>query len=377
MNDPSKPYFINLDSLRFFAALGFFMHALTIKIDGVQYASWMEGVRNFAKNGALCVNVLHVLSGFLITFLLLKEEKDSGKFNVIRYYLRRALRIWPLYFLLLLLLFFVIPNIMQTLGYSYHETANPWAYILFWSNFYIINYGFPYSPVLAVLWTVSVEEQFYIVMPWLMRFFKKRRVQILVVIILISVAFRVYYRNDGFTMFFNTLTIMSDFAVGALIAWLAVNEHPVFFKWKAVPRKFGMIIYLAVFIMIIFYHPIFDSTIATIMERLVLGAGFGWVIFDQAFGEKKVFEMSRIPGFVWLGKRAYGIYCFHQFGILASIKILRTIHLIQSPVDYLLLLPILSFVLTIIMAALSYRFIERPFLNWKKKFGMKSEVQPL
>ncbi|MFI5136163.1 MAG: acyltransferase family protein, partial [Chitinophagales bacterium] len=261
-------------------------------------------------------------------------------------------------------------------GYNYHETASPWAYIFFWSNFYIVKYGFPYSPVLAVLWTVSVEEQFYIVMPWLMKFFKKWRVQILVIIILISIGFRIYYRNDGFTMFFHTLCIMSDFAVGALIAWLAVNEHALFFKWKSVPRKISFIVYLAVLIMIVFYHPIFDSTVATIAERLILGVGFGYVIFDQAFGERKVFEMSHIPGFIWLGKRAYGIYCFHQFGILASIKILRAIHLIQSPIDYLVLLPVLSFVLTVIMAALSYRFFERPFMNWKEKFEMKSEVQP-
>ncbi|MFI5135968.1 MAG: acyltransferase family protein, partial [Chitinophagales bacterium] len=225
--------------MRFFAAIGFFMHALTIKIDGVQYASWMDSVRNFARNGALCVNVLHVLSGFLIVFLLLKEENTNGSFSVIRYYLRRTLRIWPLYFLVLLMFFLVIPALMHLFGRDYHETANPVAYIFFWSNFYIIKYGFPYSPVLAVLWTISVEEQFYIVMPWLMKFFKRWRMHVLIIVILISTGFRIYYRDNGTVLFFNTFCIMSDFAVGALIALFAVNEHPLFIRWKSTSRKSG------------------------------------------------------------------------------------------------------------------------------------------
>jgi peptidoglycan/LPS O-acetylase OafA/YrhL len=224
--------------------------------------------------------------------------------------------------------------------------------------------------VLAVLWTISVEEQFYVVMPWLMKFFKRWRVHVLIVVILISTGFRIYYRDEGTILFFNTFCIMSDFAVGALIAWMAVNEHSIFLKCKKTSRKTNAIIYLVVLLTVVFYHPIFDTTIATISERLILGIGFGYLIFDQAFGENKVFDMSRIPGFVWLGKRAYGLYCFHQIGIIISTKILIAIQLMHSPLHYLLILPVMAFILTVTIASVSYRFFERPFLDWKKKFEL-------
>lgn len=371
MNAAPKPYFINLDALRFLAATGFFMHAFTIRIDGVNYPDWMNAVSRFAASGALCVNVLHVLSGFLITYLLLAEEKWKGSFSITRYYLRRTLRIWPLYFTMAALFLFAVPFIMQALGNEYRETANPWSYFLFWNNFAVLANGFAYSPVLAVLWTVSVEEQFYVVMPWLMKWFKKWRVHVFAVIVLVCLAARIYYRDEGQVLFFHTLCIMSDFAVGAFLAWLAVTEHPLFLKWKKIPRAWNMGIYLLLLVMVAFYHPLFDSTIATISERLILGLAFGHVIFDQAFGENKAIELGKFPGLVWLGKRAFGLYCFHQIGILACVHLFGALHWLQQPWQYLIMLPLLSFIITVLLAALSYRYFERPFLDWKKKFELQ------
>lgn len=346
------------------------MHAFTIRIEDVQYPAWMNQVSRFASSGALCVNVLHVLSGFLITYLLLAEEKSTGQFSILRYYLRRTLRIWPLYFTMVITFLFIVPMVMQAFGFTYHETANPWSYFFFWNNFAMLSDGFPYSPVLAVLWTVSVEEQFYVVMPWLMKFFRKQRVAVFLAIAIVSTLARIYFRNEGTTLFFHTLCIMSDFAVGAFIAWLAVNNHSWFHRWKKMPRAVNFGIYLALLVMIVFYHPVFDSPLATIAERLILGLAFGHVILDQAFGENKAFNMHRIPGFVWLGKRAFGIYCFHQVGILASVHLFKAMNWLQSPWQFLLLLPLLSFFITVLIAAFSYRFFEQPFLDLKKKFEM-------
>lgn len=371
MSAAGKPYFINLDALRFIAATGFFMHAFTIRIEGVRYPVWMDAVSRFASSGALCVNVLHVLSGFLITYLLLAEEKSSGQFSIVRYYLRRTLRIWPLYFTMVIAFLFIVPAVLQAVGYAYYETANPWSYFLFWNNFAMLSDGFPYSPVLAILWTVSVEEQFYVVMPWLMKLFRKQRVTVFLAVICISIAFRIHFRHEGVALFFHTLCIMSDFAVGAFVAWLAVNEHPWFLRWKKIPRVLNIGIYVLTLVMVLFYHPIFDSTLATIAERMILGIAFGHIIFDQAFAENKAFNLSSIPGFVWLGKRAFGLYCFHQVGLLASVHLFQAMGWVTSPLQYLLLLPLSAFVITVWIAALSYRFFERPFLNLKQKFEMR------
>ena len=365
----SKPYFRNLDALRFFAAIGvFLLHSLNVRIAGSEDVAWMQPIRDFAKTGALGVNLLHVMSGFLITLLLLQEEKALGQFSVVKYYLRRTLRIWPLYLLMITLSFFVIPPVMNFLGKDFHETGNPLAYYFFWGNFYILNYGFPYSPILAVLWSVTVEEQFYIGWPWLIRLFKKNRWFLFGIIIVISIGFRMYYNNDGKQLFFNTLCIMSDFAIGAFIASMAVDESSLFLRLKKLSRSLIIPIYAIIFLLLVFYHPLFDSPVAIVLERLILGLAFGWIIFDQAYSERRPFNLHRIPGFAWLGKRTYGLYCFHEVGIISAIKFMTAIHFIRSPFQYAFLMPVLAFMITAALAALSYRFFEKPFLDWKKKF---------
>lgn len=328
----------------------------------------MQPVRDFATTGALGINLLHVMSGFLITLLLLQEEKSHGTFSVTKYYLRRTLRIWPLYLLIITISFFVIPPIMNFLGSDYHETANPLAYYFFWGNFSIIENGFPYSPVLAVLWSVSVEEQFYIGWPWLIRLFKKNRWVLLLIVIIISTLFRIYFWQDGKHLFFNTLCIMSDFAIGAGIAFIAVSEPPFFLRLKKLSRSLIMVIYIIIALALIFYHPLFDAPLALISERFILGVAFGWIIFEQAYCENRAFNLYRIPGFTWLGKRTFGLYCFHEAGIIASIKILTAAGFIQSTTGYALAMPLMAFMITVTFAALSYRYFEKPFLELKEKF---------
>ena len=365
----SKPYFKNLDALRFFAAIGvFLLHALNARVEGSDNPGWMNYVRDFSTTGALGINLLHVMSGFLITLLLLQEEKALGKFSVVKYYLRRTLRIWPLYLLIVTTSFFVIPPLLNFLGKDYHETANPLAYYLFWGNFYILKYGYPYSPILAVLWSVSVEEQFYIGWPWLIRLFKKNRGLLFLIVIVISIGFRIYFRDDGKELFFNTLCIMSDFAIGAFIASMAINQTPLFLWLKKFSRWKIILLYVIIVLMVAFYHPLFDSTLATVFERLILGIGFGWVILDQVYSENRFFNLHRIPGFVWLGKRTFGLYCFHEVGIISAIKILKEVNCIHSPFQYSVLMPLIAFSITVGLAALSYRYFEKIFLDWKHKF---------
>jgi peptidoglycan/LPS O-acetylase OafA/YrhL len=254
------------------------------------------------------------------------------------------------------------------LGKKYQETANPFSFYFFWSNFSILNNGFPYSPVLAVLWTVSVEEQFYICWPWLMKLFKRNRATLFSLLIILSIAFRIYYRNDGVTLFFNSFCIMSDFAIGAWLAMISSEEYKIFNGLKRMPRSLIVVCYLVIISCIIFYHPVFNSTIATVFERLILGIGFGIIILDQVFCENRIFNLSQIPGAQWLGKRAYGFYCFHQVGILVSIKILTALEFIRQPFQYAFIMPVLAFIITVLMAALSYGFFEKYFLNLKRKF---------
>lgn len=159
-----RVYFPNLDGLRFLTFFSVFLFHSFYTPDSAIRAStayqWAHGLTRFSDLG---VNFFFVLSGFLITQLLLCEQQATGCIAIVPLYARRILRVWPLYFVVVLLEFFVLPVIRAHFGeYGFHETAHPTYFVLFLTNFNNLYYGCQ-TPILTVLWSVCVEEQFYLV----------------------------------------------------------------------------------------------------------------------------------------------------------------------------------------------------------------------
>ena len=141
-----------LDGLRFYAFLGVFVyHTLPS-----QAMPWLWGA--VIKSGAAGVDLFFALSAFLITSLLLRERQQTGRISLRLFYLRRILRIWPLYFVVLAL--------GVVLAHTVPDQRLPWYYIagylLFIGNWVSAAFGHPQS-ICSPLWTVSIEEQFYLV----------------------------------------------------------------------------------------------------------------------------------------------------------------------------------------------------------------------
>ena len=180
MNRPATVSFPNLDGLRFLAFLAVFVsHSMNL----LGYASQHAGF-NFARdylllNGDLGVNFFFVLSGFLIVFLLIKEREVTGGIQLGSFFLRRLLRIWPVYFLVLALGLFVFPWLGAGLPAGFPlgvatDRLNPWLYVAFAGNFdYLVN-GIT-NLLIGILWSISVEEQFYLFCPVLVAVLSPRR----------------------------------------------------------------------------------------------------------------------------------------------------------------------------------------------------------
>ena len=156
-------YFHNLDAARFIAAFAVFLLHFSNEIKG-QFPSLNESslfklIYLFTGKGGLGVNFFFVLSGFLITYLILKEYKDYNKFHLGKFLIRRTLRIWPLYFIIGLIGFVLFPLIFS----DYHTLHHPLNYFFFLANFDEIWYG-ANDPInfLTSPWSVAVEEQFYL-----------------------------------------------------------------------------------------------------------------------------------------------------------------------------------------------------------------------
>src|SRR5215510_7923630 len=182
-----RVFFPNLNGLRFIAALMVIIHHVE------QYKSIYGLPNNFSSTtiqifGELGVVLFFVLSGFLITYLLLEEERQTNTIVIRNFYVRRILRIWPLYFLIVILALAVFPNIPLFILPDYdrakvysHLAGKIFLYLFFLPN--LVSPLFGIVPYASLTWSIGTEEQFYLTWPALLKNIKKYRLLLMFVIV--------------------------------------------------------------------------------------------------------------------------------------------------------------------------------------------------
>ncbi|MCB0696751.1 MAG: acyltransferase, partial [Chitinophagaceae bacterium] len=175
----NRVYFKNLNGVRFLAALVVIIHH-------IEMGKFWLGQPNIYKNsfvggvfGQLGIILFFVLSGFLITYLLLEEHRRSGTISIKSFYMRRILRIWPVYYLIIILSFFVFPHFdfFFLPSFSEHINESFWIKAGLYLSF-LPNLGYTLYTHIAYAtqtWSVGVEEQFYLIWPVLMLWAIKKK----------------------------------------------------------------------------------------------------------------------------------------------------------------------------------------------------------
>ncbi|MBL0034655.1 MAG: acyltransferase [Flavobacteriales bacterium] len=329
-----------------------------------------DPLRKFVKvdlfgNGNLGVNVFFVLSGFLITFLLLEEKAIRGRIDVPRFWLRRILRIWPLYYACVLFGFGLFPLFKSAMGQVAHEGAQLPYYLFFASNFDLLLNGLPDASSLAVLWSIAVEEQFYLFWPILLALLPERSYPwLFAFVILMSLVFR-WSEPDVDRNEVHTLSCIGDMAMGALGALLVRSERGLLWI-RTRTRPQVLLLYFAFGLVFLLRHELVDANgPLRVIERSLVAALAMGIIIHQTHGVKRRSDLGRWPVLNYLGRISYGLYCLHMIGILVAIQILARSGLDTRLWHVMLLQPVLALTLTVILAALSHRFLERPFLKLK------------
>ena len=367
----SSPYFEQLNGLRFIGALSvFFFHSVTLGREHWQgftdSSIWLYFSKVLSK-GHHGVALFFVLSGFLITYLLLHEAKTMGTINPGRFFMRRLLRIWPVYFLVVIFGFFLFPFLPFGI-----ETTNSIAYYGgFLSNFEEIRNGWQDSvSFLSVTWSVSIEEQYYL--SWvaliaLLPFFAKGKYfqYYFVLLLLTSIIFRIYYFDAERMIYFHTLSVVSDLALGGLLAWR------VFYKgipegFKLLSRWKIILIYTLGLGCILADTMLFRGSFVVI-ERVILGLFFAFVIAEQVYCKHSFYKADRIPGFKKLGEISYGWYMYHCIVIYYVQQALNERGWNETSIDFGFFL-ISTFLITYLISWGSYRFMEQPLLKLKRFF---------
>src|SRR5258708_1579659 len=202
--NPLKPIFKNLDGIRFVAFLFvFFSHTFYASDQSVKLSILYKSASFLAGGwGDLGLSVFFVMSGFLITYLLIQENQTFGRVHVLSFYARRILRIWPLYFSMLLFNFFIYASITDHQEFS----KNQIPYYLFYANMDVIEHGFN-KGVIGHLWAISVEEQFYLSLPLVMLVVPVRHLHYAFIVIIIgSQVFIMMHYLEPSILFYHSLS---------------------------------------------------------------------------------------------------------------------------------------------------------------------------
>jgi len=372
-----KVFFKNLDALRFIAFLFIFLgHALDTDSNIIRNSDVYGWVKNYVYIfGQTGFSFAFVLSSYINTWVILEERENAGHFKPWLYYVRRAIRIWPLYFLVLFIGFVVLPFGMELMNQPYQEVTNPWYFILFVGNFFLIEHGWTHSPIISVLWSVSVEEQFYIFWPFLLIVFRKHEKWLFALLLIIFAITTIQYYGTDTNLWFHTLFLLGDITLGAVFAFISFHRNWGFDRLQNLSRNTIIGIYGLFMVSLFFYRQIFDlllpGTINLIIEKMFYAVILSYFIFEQNFGKNSFFKFGKLKTLTYLGVISYGLFCFHEIGLLIGNHVLVRTNMESNIWAFLILKPLIAFAIILPISHLSWNYFEKPLLKLKRHFYTK------
>jgi peptidoglycan/LPS O-acetylase OafA/YrhL len=409
----SKTYFPGLNALRFFAAMAVLVTHVEftkkVMLHGDKFwlkiDSWIQGnaLTSILRDGPpepihwlspfvtfggyIGVIFFFVLSGFLITYLILEEKRVSQDVSVKKFYMRRILRIWPLYYFLVFLGFFVLHHIpffeviSQEDEFFDHYAINLVSFLFLLPNlsFALVMEG---VPNLGHLWSIGVEEQFYLFWPVLLKFSKKPMrtlwfflIGLITFKLLSFVIIRIFFPEpppDPDLMIFSPIESYKRF-IGSLkfeaMAIGGIGAGWIFYEYKRILNFIYLpfIQWLAILSIpiIVLITPVKLYTAL----YLFFSIPFLVIILNVATNKDCRYRLQHVI-LDYLGKISYGIYMYHLICIAFVFHTLD--YWLKFPLRleawHTMLLYALSIPLTIGVSALSYHFLESPFIRKKRTF---------
>jgi peptidoglycan/LPS O-acetylase OafA/YrhL len=355
-------YYPELDSLRFFAFLLVLIH----------HSPYMKSIafwQSLSRYGWMGVDLFLCLSAFLFARLLYVEYQEKGNINVGYFYLRRVLRIWPLYFFFFA---FMLTVSIQQEGWSAYLLQRSIGMLTFTDNIFTAFFNYNFAIWFSDhLWTISYEEQFYLIIPWVLgKFYRIKSITtafILTGVMLIGMLVRglfIYNQVEHPAIWVLPITHF-EAIFGGLIVGLGLFDKSL----KKIP---GFILLTGGILALYWVTRLPD--VDTIQWSLMLtypliGLGVTLILFAVMggnLGPLSTLLKNRTLGY--LGKISYGLYVYHVAGIWLAKQITSAFISPGRLLVYPLTVLLLALTITVLVSMLSYQFLERPFLRLKKRF---------
>ncbi len=361
-----KIYFPNLNGFRFLAAILVLVHHYEMYKTEFLMSNYFN-LPFFRDVGQYAVTFFFVLSGFLITYLLLIEKEKNKTISVKKFYWRRILRIWPLYYFIILLGLLVLPQIsvfhsVSTIAVPTSRTLEIWGmYLFFLPNLAFVTIH-PMLTFVSATWSIGVEEQFYAFWPVLIKKSKNLWLPLFLVIIIyvfIKVLLTVFASQNEFISIakdFWHFTRIDCMAIGGIFALLHYTKSDVLkLLYTPVTQVLAVVFTLGMLVtgfkVPFLYHEVYSLV-------------FGIIILNAACNTSTLFKLEN-KYLNYLGEISYGIYMFHPICVYILVSQFQA-HKTLSVFENVALL-LAAALLTIATAALSYKYMESYFLKLKSK----------
>jgi peptidoglycan/LPS O-acetylase OafA/YrhL len=353
-NEKSKVYFSGINLLRFIAAFSIIVYHCTLEIQHGEPSLY----KTILHNLVLGVDMFFIISGFLITYLLIIEKKRTKKISLIKFYVRRALRIFPLYFLIVLLSYFLFSAENPQIDYKSH--------FYFLGNFSLISHSKWSLTSLNPLWSICIEEHFYLFIPVLAFILPVHKLKYLFIgIIIISIGFRAYsyftLSNYWMTIYVHTLSRCDVIAIGGLIALFYNNKgNKINISSYILPAA---VLSLLIALCYLDYNN-YNTLLYVTLKKYAFTIPLVLIFISIVFYTKKssiVYYLINNRLIDYLGKISYGLYMYHSivYYFLCEIEVINNSTLIKL---------ISVTIISIFISAISYESFEKEIMKYKKKF---------
>jgi peptidoglycan/LPS O-acetylase OafA/YrhL len=373
-----KVHFEGLNSLRFLAA--FFVVLGHVPLNqasaGLPHPSW----GTFFFRGAFAVCFFFALSGFLITYLLLEEDRRTGDIRVRRFYLRRICRIWPLYFAVVFFGLFFYNGLLPLLGVHYRvEYGLPTALLLYGALLpNLMNSLYTVGGLLNPSWSIGVEEQFYLAWAPAVKRWRTGLPALCWAVLAASFAlfclahFGVFGKHE-WQRFAEQLKF-HYMAAGGLCAWWLHRRREGFL---ASPPFANRVVQLGLFALLLDFYLTSFIHWNWLGEEILQVVLYCWLIVTIAANPLNIVPVGK-RAFDYLGTISYGIYMVHMIAVYtASAWFQHTSWWHGRLAIYCCAYYGLVFGLTFLIAHLSYRYFELPFLRLKdRRYAVGSAAEP-
>jgi peptidoglycan/LPS O-acetylase OafA/YrhL len=336
--------------------------------------SFWDKLINTICDGTTGVSIFFVLSGFLITYLLISEYELDLKISLKNFYVRRILRIWPLYFLVVTFSFIIYPSLKSLFGVNNPLCSNIFYHLTFLSNFDVINIlkHCPGNDAMSqnITWSVSIEEQFYAFWPLIFVVLPKRFWAYLILLVIAgSILFRIQNNYDSSIIYFHTFSVLVDLGIGGFMALLIKSNQKIrsFFETRSTWTH--LTLFIISFCLLFWKDSLFSFQYGNAISRVFIALSFAFIIAAQAITKSR--SRLNLGNFSFAnkwGKYTYGIYLIHPIAITLLDVSIRLMHIPKNNFITLFSFGVVAFLLTLFLSKTSYRYYESRFLLLKDKF---------